>query len=178
MKIKSFFVATLMMAVLFSSSSAIASDTSDTVVPEIVAVYTSKEGVLTEISLTEYRQIIEQVKELELQKEQFKKQRLFDREITQNPLSSDGVVTPLALYNQYIYSQSGFINLVPRYNLTRRVTPATQNQTTGTVTQVFAAAITETWGANVSITGSDKINAITAGITIGASWNQSVSGNG
>lgn len=187
MKLKSLFAMTMALTLLLSGSHVFANGNSSkneqTNNPEVVSAYIVKDGNVVQISKAEYEQILNTSKQEESQTKALKQQlqqkgpkvESDSSGSTLNPGTNGGMSTQSLVYF-YQYNQSGFTSTAYRWNLNRRITPAIYNESSTSLPNTFTSTVSETWAANISITGSGKIAAVTAGITIGGSWNQTVSG--
>ncbi|WP_025692720.1 hypothetical protein [Paenibacillus zanthoxyli] len=94
----------------------------------------------------------------------------------QNLAESGRNVSINSLWDLSHYNEAGYIPRVLRTPLKRRISAAVYNSTTSPLTRSLSFSTTQTYTANISITGSRK-GVIDAGITGGVSWTQTATVN-
>ncbi len=177
------FILPLLMIMTLMFGSAVSADGKGTVSEDestIVTVYIQKDGVLTEIGKDGYEALKKEMEMNRIKLEAEKNKDLDEFALMKRNLQyyynsylNDAPIQPrLVTSYTYKYVESGFNNFVERTSLKRRITNPIYNDSANPTSYSMIATVTETWSANINITGSAKIKAVTLGATVGGAWSR------
>ncbi len=83
----------------------------------------------------------------------------------------EGVVpNSCVLVTMYEYNEDHYVSQVVKNDLTRRISPYVVNDTQDNATRTITYSTTQSYVSNYTFTSQAEIDAVTAGITIGSSW--------